>query len=278
MSPHVSIVIPTYNRIELTRRCIENLLNGDYNNVTIFICDSNSVDGTNLLFQDEIKVVILSVGSDAWWSAAVNRGIEAALRRGTDYIVVMNDDIDFDQNLVALLVAKICLYPNYIVSPAQSTSKGVFLGTKYIGLLKLRSHIFSPICQDKIEVDTSNGCCLIFSPCVFRDVGLFDEHNCPHLAGDFEFQIRAAHFNYKTLAFPDILIRQQESTSYFRKLKWNNILTFKGSPALLSQYLTFGRQLFGGPYRFLTFGFMYHISYVWAIFKSVASIFILSVK
>lgn len=267
MNDKVSIIIPAFNRKDITRACVESILDGSYFNLIVIICDSGSTDGTNLLFQSNSRVKILNLGADDWWSAAVNRGVEYALKKGTKYVIVINDDISFDSNLVTQLVNKSKAHPRVIISPAQQVLEGEFLGTRYTRFLKRRIHLWKPVYEDHVHVETSNGCCLLIPVEVFKVAGYFDDINCPHLAGDVEFQIRAAKYGFKTYAFPDIIIRQQTATNYFRQLKLSNAFSFKGSPILWSQYLTFGKQLFGGLNNFVMLGFLYHLSYVWAIVK-----------
>lgn len=266
----VAVIIPTYNRINITKKCIQSILNGNYEDILIVICDSNSSDGTNLLFHDDPRVSILNVGSESWWSGAVNRGIIYALKINVDCIVIMNDDIDFDSQLICKLVEKHIDCPSIIISPSQHTQDGIFLGTIYTKIFKKRIHVWRQSNIKKVEIQTSNGCCLLIPPSVFKNIGLFDEINCPHLAGDFEFQIRAAKLGYKTYAFPDIEIFQQSATDYYRKISLFSAFTFKGSPILFSQYIAFGKQLFGGLTNFIFLGIIYHMSYVYSIIKIIS--------
>ena len=155
-----------------------------------------------------------------------------------------------------------------IISPAQHTSNGIFLGTIYSRIFRKKTHLWKKNSDlEKVEVQTSNGCCLLIPSLIFKSVGLFDEIDCPHLAGDFEFQIRAGRLGYKTYAFPDIEIYQQSSTDYNKKISIFNAFKFKGSPILFSQYISLGKQLFGGLFGFIIFGIIYHASYTYNVIK-----------
>lgn len=269
MSPNVSVIIPTFNRKEVTKRCVQSLVQGSYSQIKIIICDSDSNDGTESIFAEDGIHQTINVGSDSWWSAAVNRGVSVAIKDGCDFILIINDDISFSPCLVGQLVSKINGGKLEIVSPAQKTFGGLFLGTEYKGLLKYRRHIWSSANQEEIEVATSNGCCLLIPAQIFKNIGLFDEARCPHLAGDIEFQLRASHRGYKTKVFPDLVIEQQGVTDYYKKMKLHSVFTYKGSPLLVSAYIAFGEQLFGSKLRFILLGVFYHLSYMRSLLKVV---------
>ena len=40
--PKISIVIPTYERIDFLEECIESIINQNYTNLELFICDGGS--------------------------------------------------------------------------------------------------------------------------------------------------------------------------------------------------------------------------------------------
>ena len=45
-SPLVSVVIPTYNRCDMALKCIQSVLDGDYQNIEIILVDNASTDNT----------------------------------------------------------------------------------------------------------------------------------------------------------------------------------------------------------------------------------------
>jgi len=121
-----------------------------------------------------------------------------------------------------------------------------------------------------MEVETSNGCCLLIPNHIFRRVGIFDELNCPHLAGDLEFQLRARRMGFITMSFPDIVIHQHDGTDYFGKLSLRDIYTHKGSPLLISTHMAFGKQLFGSTAKYMLLGIYYHIGFIRTSIKAIS--------
>lgn len=53
--PLVSIGLPTYNRVDDLKACLDNLTNLDYNNIEIIISDNHSTDTTAEVCKDYIK-------------------------------------------------------------------------------------------------------------------------------------------------------------------------------------------------------------------------------
>jgi GT2 family glycosyltransferase len=55
-----------------------------------------------------------------WW----NKGIDYAEKNGAKYVVILNDDLDFDQNFVQNMYSKLKLYKYAIVDTANSGNGG----------------------------------------------------------------------------------------------------------------------------------------------------------
>lgn len=265
----LAVVIPSFNRREVTENSVANLLSGTYSNVPIIICDSNSTDGTRDSFINQPSVSVINVGDHCWWTGAVNKGIEFVLKEGYEFVLLMNDDIDIDAHLIENLLDKARLNPGKIISPAQKTAQGLFLGINYVGVFK--TPIISWVSDKGVQVDvqSSNGCCLLIPAIIFRKVGMFDEKRCPHLYGDTEFQVRAWNHGFSTITFPDIIINQHQNTNYFLKIKLYNLLTYKGSPVHFCAYFAFGLSLFQGWFRFIFFGVFHHLMYFRSLIKTL---------
>mgnify|MGYP001812771110 FL=1 len=93
--PMVSVVIPTYNRREVTRTTLEHLVAGDYpaDRLEILVCD-NSDDGTPEMAGaiDARSAVAVHVQESDERLPAVKRNQGLLAARG-DYVIFMNDDV-----------------------------------------------------------------------------------------------------------------------------------------------------------------------------------------
>ncbi len=267
----VAVVIPTLNRKEVTKNCINNLLSNTVQPAKIIICDSGSTDGTREEISKIPNITLLNVGSEAWWSAAVNRGVELILREDNfDFVLVINDDINFQNNLIEQLLKKSSENPGKIISPAQTNIRGTFLGIKFLGKGREHYKIWVTKPNESLDVESTNGCCLLIPVQTFKIIGLFNEKNCPHLFGDTEFQLRAYNKGIATHAVADIVIGQQADTEYFRRQKLFKLLTFPASPVHLRSYLAYGKALFHGSFlAFFFFGFKHHRAYFFSFLKTI---------
>lgn len=94
--PLVSIIIPTKDKVELLRICIDGLLNGtDYDNAEIILVDTGSVEPQTQTYYEELrhhaKVSIVHFGKKFNYSAACNHG--ASFARG-ELLLFLNNDIE----------------------------------------------------------------------------------------------------------------------------------------------------------------------------------------
>lgn len=268
------VVIPTFNRKQLTVDCIERLIAGTYKEFQIIVCDSGSTDGTSLALASYPSVSVLDVGSEKWWTGAVNEGVNFAISAGAEKVVVMNDDIFFSETLLADLLQKGLQFPNTIISPLQISNTGAFVGFRFSGILKKSEIIYkNPNTPVDNYVDISNGCCLLIPVVAFKIVGIFNNQMCPHYAGDTEFQLRANNNGFKTLATTDIIIEQGKATNTFPKLQLTNIFSSYISPVHINSYLAFGNSLFMGKWKFLFFGFLHHYIFLKTSILTIIKIF-----
>jgi GT2 family glycosyltransferase len=271
MHDKVAVIIPTYNRVNVTKKLVEKLWAGTYRNIQIIICDSDSSDGTQDMFLDKSDITFINVGNDRWWTGAINIGIQSAIGAGIQWILILNDDIDIPCNLIETMMFDVDGNRNIIASAAQVTQAGIFLGMIYSKILRIPIHVsMSGVKNSRVVVDSSNGCCLLMAVDVLERVGLFDEKNCPHLAADVEFQLRAGRLGYPTICLTNSVIHQQQPTNYYSQLKARNILTFEGSPFRLSAYFKLGYALFGGWISFAFKGVVYHYRFMTGLVKSFA--------
>ena len=76
--PRITIVTPTYERVEFLRECIESVLSQDYPNLEYIICDGGSKNPALL------ELIRSYEGRIAWWDSVPDRGHAEAIRRGFD--------------------------------------------------------------------------------------------------------------------------------------------------------------------------------------------------
>lgn len=91
--PTISVVVVTYNNLELNKACLESLaVNSSYENLEVIVVDNASIDGTPEMLREwadgERRRIILN-DENKGFAAANNQGLEAS---GGDYLVMLNND------------------------------------------------------------------------------------------------------------------------------------------------------------------------------------------
>jgi GT2 family glycosyltransferase len=102
MATTVDVVITTHGGWELTRRCLEHLLDQTIAH-TVIVSDSGSTDGTPANVRAHFPhVVLVEHAADPGYAAATNDGVEAA---SGEVVVLLNNDAfchpDFLERIVA---------------------------------------------------------------------------------------------------------------------------------------------------------------------------------
>jgi len=277
MESQVAVVVPTYNRCEISLRVITRLLRVGCEPVDVIICDSGSTDGTVERCAALKSVRVIDVGSDAWWTGAVDVGVRAAALSGHKWIVVLNDDLKWDGDLIGALFSASLAHPGNIIVPKQVEHSGkIFRG----GFVRncARDRTVDEDSKEDIYVDFSNGCCICTDAETFSRVGYFNPTQCPHLGGDMEFFLRAKAKGVLTFSLGDVCIEQMPSTPLRGRYRIRSLLTAPDSPYKLTTYCAVGAARFGGVFPFVFFGFYHHIMFGAGLLKAAAIAVILNRK
>jgi GT2 family glycosyltransferase len=103
--PSIDIVIPTRDRVDLVKKCIESIeQRSTYKNWNIIICDNDSVKPETLDYFASTKYSIIPCPGPFNYAKIVNRGIRSSK---ADYILTLNNDTevvtpDWLEQLVAM--------------------------------------------------------------------------------------------------------------------------------------------------------------------------------
>lgn len=206
----ISIIIPVHNR----KACVQNILNQIYNQVTkaihlaeifVIVIDDGSTDGTKELIKNNFTFVHLLEGDGSlWWTGAIVKGMEYALKiLDTDYVVWLNDDVsiaeEFVNNLVSISVAdedkktivggivRDKTYSDWIVYSGMKDGQPIH----NINLFSL---------SKELEVVALNGNIVVIPRYVIDKVGLPDAIKFPQIGADFEFIKRANKLGFRVVS------------------------------------------------------------------------------
>ncbi len=178
-----SIVMPVWNRVELTKKCLTALAGlKDHPEYELIIVDNGSTDGTaEFLRQLSGDVRIIGNGENLGFAKACNQGAAAA--RGT-YLVFLNNDTLPQPGWLTALVAEVdghaevgivgskLLYPDGTIQHA-----GVVRDRKRL----LPYHIYKsfagdhPAVNHRRELQIVTAACMLVRRTLFDELGGFDE-------------------------------------------------------------------------------------------------------
>ncbi|MHA4809792.1 glycosyltransferase family 2 protein [Flavitalea flava] len=102
----IGALIPTFNRVKSLQNCLQCLKEQDFkgNLVPIVIVDG-STDGTLDMLEKEFPRAVVVKGDGNWWyTKCINEGIKMAILLQCNFVLTLNDDLNFDADYVSILL------------------------------------------------------------------------------------------------------------------------------------------------------------------------------
>lgn len=224
--PTVSVLVPTRNRVDLLRNCLEGLRQTNYPaNLDILVIDNGSGDEDTLDYLKELDAGFARVLRDDGpfnFAALNNRAVE---RVEGDLLCFLNNDIEVrDPNWLKIMAAQAVrgevgavgaqlLYPDGRIQHA-----GVVLG---IGGAAAHAHrTVHPDAEGYFRrhslpqfVSAVTAACMVVSRAKFEAVGGFDEHRFPVSFNDVDLCLRLAEQGWRSVYEPRAALVHHESVS-----------------------------------------------------------------
>jgi GT2 family glycosyltransferase len=219
----VEIITPVHNRRELTLQCLKSLALIDKTDldVHIIVVDDGSTDGTSEAVEKFFpEAEIIKGDGNLWFAGAVNRGINAALSREPDYVLIINDDTVQETKFLQYLIECSKKYPRSVVGPLlllwDDPEKLFQVSPKWNmwvgGWKHWQNQTLSTIPQKPWEVELIVGNCILFPVEAIKENGLMNEERFPHF-GDAEYTPRMRRNGWKLLIEPRAKIFCQPNVS-----------------------------------------------------------------
>ncbi|MEO7673975.1 MAG: glycosyltransferase family 2 protein [Pyrinomonadaceae bacterium] len=208
----VEIVMPVFNRRDLTLQCLRSLSRVDRIGIDIHIIvvDDASTDGTAAAIREQFPdVEIIPTEGNLWYTAGTNRGIVAALLHEPKYVLCCNDDSIFEDISVRNMVECAEKYSHSVVGAVlldwdaphkvrQVSPKWQLFGGGY---RHWRKQTIWSIPKRPWEVELIVGNCVLFPAEAIREVGLMDEQRLVQY-GDAEYTPRMRRKKWRLLIDP----------------------------------------------------------------------------
>lgn len=253
----ISVIIPTFNRIKILKKCIEALENQTLakNIYEVIIIDDGSTDETERVMSDFQTALNFSYirQSNSGPGAARNKGIKAAQGK---YVLIINDDTIASDSL---------LEEHLLYQQRYSGKKFAILGT-FDYVESALEHPFTyflskyPLIFDYSVMESGKvygykhfiTCNISIERKALLDAGLFDEDFSEPMCEDTELGYRLQKMGYSVLYLPDLKSKHDHilTVENFRNRQLmngrNTVLLVKKHPEILElEHKIFGFRNLG---------------------------------
>ena len=264
----LSVVIASWNRKDDTLQTLDSLAKSNLKGfiVRVIVVDNGSKDQSSEAVNEFIKNFkgnkhiswkLLRNKTNTGFCEGNNKGMRLALREGSDWVVLLNDDVLVDENMLAHLAeAYKSMDRAGAITPKIYFAGGYEFHKRYkkSELGRVFWYAGGDIDWDNIygsnhgvdevdkgqydqvrEIDFASGCCVLYPSEVLKKVGLLDKRYFAYLEdADISQRIRGA--GYKVLYYP-------------KAFMWHKVSQSSGVGSDLNDYfLTRNRMIFGMRY------------------------------
>lgn len=212
MHAKVTIIILNWNGKEDTIECVESVKNITYPNYEILIVDNGSTDGSQELFRQKYPdITLIENPHNLGFAEGNNIGMSYALKRGTDYTLLLNNDTTVDKHFLDELINHADMNKKVgILGPKiyfyYEPTKICFLGANinfWTGRISVigNNQIDKGQFEDIKEVDYVEGCAILVRKEVIEEINLLDaKYFC--FFEETDWCVRAKKAGYSVIFVP----------------------------------------------------------------------------
>lgn len=241
----VSIIIPVFNKIEYTRKCIESVMqNSPRQLYELIIVDNASTDRTHDFLENlKNEITVISNDRNIGYTLACNQGAEAATGQ---YLVFLNNDTEpqpgwltelldlAESDLSIGAVGAKLIYPNGKIQEAGGLIFSDGSGWNFGNGDDPGKENYNKIC----EVDYCSGACLLVRHDLFRQLGGFDKRFAPAYYEETDLCFGLRKIGYKVIYNPKAVVVHHESITAGRDTRTG-----------IKKYIEINRQKFAEKWK-----------------------------
>jgi GT2 family glycosyltransferase len=261
--PTVTAVVLNYNGGDNTVACIDSLLKSGYPSLKIVLVDNASTDGSQYSIKNTfLDIPFIQRETNGGYAVGNNDGIRYALANGSDYVLIINNDVTVTPGFLRPMVriAENDTSVGIVTCKAYLSSNGDKIYTTAGNYSKMQGTVI-PLRKYQRElqqsVDFISGCILLIKKMVFETIGYFNEQYFMYYE-DLEFSQRVKQA-YKLIYTPQAVVYHKSGGGE----------KFKSYTALYLYYYTRNRIWFVKNNSIFYRVYIYGYSLVNSIFKSV---------
>lgn len=210
-NPLVSIVIPTYNKLEVLISCLRTVLQFTDVPYQLIVVNDASTDGTAECLEQLENVTVVHNEQNLDFLRSANIGVDHAQGK---YILFLNNDVSVRANWLQPLI-----------DTFTNVDKCGAVGTKLIGMDGRLQEAGAAVWQDGTvslygagdnpfkpeysyprETDYCSAACLLVRRDLFEELGKFDERFIPAYYEDVDFCLTVWASGYKVIYQPQVAV------------------------------------------------------------------------
>jgi GT2 family glycosyltransferase len=207
----VGVVTVTFNSGHVIEGFLRSLQAQNWPHLKAYAIDNASTDSTLRQLAASPQVQVIANPDNRGIAEANNQGIRAALNDGCDLVLLMNNDIEFEPDLVRNLVEGLEHYGSDMIAPKilyyddplkiWSAGGGMDPKKGYSGFHYGYDEIDRGQFDTPRLVDHAPACCLLIRKEVFERIGVMDSRYFTYVE-DTDFSYRAKQAGLKLMYLP----------------------------------------------------------------------------
>jgi len=238
--PKVSVIIPTRDRADLLKACLNGLRRTDYPDIEIILADNGSIETETAIFFEEAKrsgIVVVDCSGPFNYSRINNQAAKVA--RG-DILLLLNNDTEIidhawlkemvrylQKSDVAAVGAKL-LYPDRTIQHAGVVlGIGGVAGHLYISEPEKASGYYGALGIAR-DVSCVTAACMAIRKSVFDEIGGFNDADLQVAYNDVDLCIRIRQAGYRIIFTPFAVLTHHESKSRGADTAGKNLKRLQG--------------------------------------------------
>lgn len=178
--PLVYIIILCWNGKKWLQACLSSVISTQYPNFRVLLVDNGSTDGSKEYVRKHFpEVELLLNKKNLGYAEGNNRGIRLALKKGADYVALLNQDIKVEPDWLRKMLEVAEQENNLgIISPMQYNYEGSALDKNFGVLINKNKHFQVHHKRTKLdtlyEVPRIIGSAMLMKRKLCEKIGLFD--------------------------------------------------------------------------------------------------------
>jgi len=210
MSARVIVLVLNWCNETDTAVCLDSLAASRHDDLEVLLIDNASPDGSGARLHARFPdLPYLQTGDNLGYAGGNNRGFAWALERGSDYVLVLNDDTVVDPDCIPRLVRTADDSGAAVVAPQilyyDEPEVIWFGGGRFSTGRGMGLHLQENATLDRgtaaVPITFACGCCFLIRADVLRAVGGFDESFFAYVE-DAELSLRLARRGYTMMYEP----------------------------------------------------------------------------